>query len=528
MNRISILDCTLRDGGYINDFQFGNKVIKNIIKKLSKASIDIIECGFLVSGAKNKDRSLFGSVEQIKDVIGVKNPNLMYVAMIQYGKITDEEISFYDGTSVDGIRVTFHAHEIDDAFVFCKKLMNKGYKVFMQPVGTVTYTDSELLGLIVRVNELKPFAFYMVDTLGTMYASDLRRMFYLVDNNLDKNIVLGFHSHNNLQLSFANAQELLRMSTSRVLIIDSSVYGLGRGAGNLNTELVTQYINSNFELRYDNLEVLEILDMYIKPLKIQYSWGYDIAYYIASITGCHPNYAIYLINKQTLNTQGIYAILNGLDIEKRPLFDKQYIIEQYMKYMNHHVEDEDVRLSLKRAIGNKKVLLIAPGKSISKKMDKVNELIRTQQYYIISVNFVPEDIKVDAAFISNMKRFQGISDIQNSVPRETSILITSNITVDEAENILVLDYSSYLNEDSSIVDNAGLMCINFLKKIGVNEIVLAGFDGFSRNIKDNYCEAQLCIDNRENAGNLNLAIKNKINQLRTNIKISYLTNSIYE
>ena len=311
MDRISILDCTLRDGGYVNNFNFGHAVIEDIVCKLSKASIDIIECGFLKSYAFDENRSLFGSTESIKAVIGNKNPNIMYVGMIQFGGISNEEVEVCDGISIDGIRLTFHEHEIEPAFVLGKQLMDKGYKVFMQPVGTMTYTDEALLKLIVKINDLKPFAFYLVDTLGTMYKNDLLRMFYLVDHNLNRNIAIGFHSHNNLQLSFANAQELMQLNTPRRLIIDASIYGMGRGAGNLNTELLTQYVNANFGLKYDNLEVLEIIDEYIRPLSMEYKWGYDAAYYIASVTGCHPNYASFLMNKQTLHVQDIHAILSN-------------------------------------------------------------------------------------------------------------------------------------------------------------------------------------------------------------------------
>ena len=259
MDRINILDCTLRDGGYVNDFNFGHVVLKDIVQKLSSASIDIIECGFLKSGAFDVNRSLFGSVEAVKKMIGNKNPNLLYVGMVQYGGISNEEIAICDGTSIDGIRLTFHEHEIAPAFVLGRQLIDKGYKVFMQPVGTMTYTDEALLKLITRINELKPFAFYLVDTLGTMYKNDLLRMFYLVDHNLNRNISVGFHSHNNLQLSFANAQELMQLNTPRRLIVDASIYGMGRGAGNLNTELVTQYINSNLGLKYDILKFLKSL-----------------------------------------------------------------------------------------------------------------------------------------------------------------------------------------------------------------------------------------------------------------------------
>lgn len=529
MNRINILDCTLRDGGYINEFRFGESVIKDIVCKLAKASIEIIECGFLKSGAFDKDKSLFGSVEAVKNVIGEKNPNLMYVAMIQYGGISNDEISDYRGDSIDGIRLTFHEHEIEPAFVLGKQLMDKGYKVFMQPVGTMTYTDSALLQLIERINELRPFAFYMVDTLGTMYKHDLLRMFYLVDHNLEKCISIGFHSHNNLQLSFANAQELMQLNTPRQLIIDSSIYGMGRGAGNLNTELVTQYINTNFGLTYDNIEILEIIDEYIKPLSMQYKWGYDAAYYIASITGCHPNYASFLLNKQTLHVQDIQAILNQLEPERRALFDKQYIGEAYLKYMNHKVDDSLTLEKIKSIILNKKVILLAPGPSLKENTEIVQKLIKLQDCYVVSVNFIPTSIPCDMMFISNIKRFKNVKDLIDKSSEKMQIVATSNISTESNENFSVVDFATYINEEQCISDNAGLMCINLLKKIGVKDVLLIGFDGFSDNQKQNFYESNMYVDvETERLLRINEATTEKLNQLKMQMNIEFLSASYYQ
>ena len=528
MNRVSILDCTLRDGGYVNNFRFGEKIIKDIIKKLSKASIDIIECGFLESGKSNADETLFGSVEDIKYVIQEKNENLMYVAMIQYGKISAEEISDYDGSSIDGIRLTFHEHEIEEAFVVGKELMKKGYKVFMQPVGTMTYTDTALLDLINKINILRPFAFYMVDTLGTMYKNDLLRMFYLIDHNLNKNIVIGFHSHNNLQLSFANAQELMQLNTPRKLIIDASVFGMGRGAGNLNTELATQYINANLEFRYDNITIMEIIDKYIRPLSMKYRWGYDAAYYIASVTGCHPNYASFLMNKQTLHIQDIYAILNNLAQESRALFDKEYIGACYIHYMNHRIDDSQVLTELRDVIGNKNILLLAPGKSLKKNMQKIKQIAK-QDCFIICVNFMPLDIPVDMMFVSNMKRFRNIEELKTHGSENVKLVVTSNITCGSDTHMYVVDYASYINEEQCIADNAGLMCINFLNKLGVKNIMLAGFDGFSANTQENFFETSMCLDvESDRLQRMNIATSQKLVQLGTQLNISFLTKSMYQ
>ena len=413
--RIKLLDCTLRDGGYVNDFRFGKQNIQGIIKKLSDASVDVIECGFLRSGAFDPDCSLFGSVAAVKEVIGQKNPNLMYVAMIQYGKFSMEELEDYDGTSIDGIRLTFHEHEIGEAFQQGAEIIRKGYKLFMQPVGTTTYTDEALLKLIAQINQLRPYAFYMVDTLGIMYKNDLLRMYYLVDHNLDKSVVVGFHSHNNLQLSFANAQELMQLNSARELIVDASIYGMGRGAGNLNTELVTQYINANFGLRYDNIQILEIIDEYIRPLSLQYTWGYETAYYISAVSGCHPNYAAFLLDKQTLHVQDIHKILSSMAQEKRSLFDKDYIAELYLTYMNNRIDDAKTREMLRQKLGDRPVLLLAPGKSAASEAEKIQSWIRQNDAYVVSINFVPDFCKVDMVFVSNIKRFKNVQEVADKV-----------------------------------------------------------------------------------------------------------------
>lgn len=526
MKQISVLDCTLRDGGYVNDFNFEKSVIDDMIDGLSKASIDIIECGFLRAGANDIDKTLFSSIESVKEYILEKASNSMYVVMVQYGAIDIDEITDCDGTSIDGIRLTFHEHEIEPAFVFGRQLMDKGYKIFMQPVGTTSYEDAALIALIKRINALKPYAFYMVDTLGKMYKNDLLRMFYIVDHNLDERIALGFHSHNNLQMSFANAQELTQVNTTRNLIIDASILGMGRGSGNLNTELLVQYLNVNQGLKYDVFKIMNLMDQYIKPLSMKYKWGYDAAYYLAAVTDCHPNYATYLLNKQTLQIRDIGTILNGLERGKRNLFDKAYIQEEYSKYMNHAVDDARVCDELEKMVGNKRILLLAPGKSLRDETERINNIILGEAFFTVSVNFVPKDIEVNLVFISNMKRFVNVKDILGN--NDAKAVVTSNIK-NVGDGFWVVNYSSYLNEENSIIDNAGIMCINLLKKVGAKDFLLAGFDGFSENVSDNFFEESLQLDVQgERLARMNLAMADKIAQLRRQIKIEFIARSTYD
>ncbi len=521
---IHILDCTLRDGGYINNFDFGETTIKNIIKKLNQARVEIVECGFLQSKAKKAGHSLYANVTDIKRYIP-SDITPMHVAMIAYGDIGIDEIEPCDGQTVTGIRLTFHENDIDGAFCFAEKLIQKGYKVFIQPVGTTTYTDKALLCLMDRVNRMKPFAFYLVDTLGTLYKNNLLRMFYLIDNNLDPGIKIGFHSHNNLQLSFSNAQELMLMHTKRDIIIDSSVFGMGRGAGNLCTELLAQYINENIENRYDLIPILEIMDEYIMPIYTGTPWGYSAPYYIAAINGCHPNYATYLMNRQTLCIRDINSIIKSIPEQNRHLYNADLIAELYRKYQQHTVDDGKVIKDLELLCWSRQVLILAPGKSLVTKEKNITEYIKKHNPVVFAVNHIPDKYPFDIVFISNLKRFKGIDDAAERLGDK--LICSSNIS--NAGKIRTVSYSAYLNKDDVISDNAGLMVINVLKSAGVKKIVLAGYDGFdTTGEENNYYDGKLNLNMYKNRTDMNQAMKKYFEILRQDISVEFLTPTVYD
>lgn len=528
MSRIKILDCTLRDGGYINNWEFGERTIRKVINKLADANIDIIECGFLEECEFDKNRALFNSVEQVREYIEPKKENVMYVGMIAQPYISIDKISPYTKNSVDGIRLTFHQDEIEEALVYGKQLMEKGYKVFIQPVGTTSYSDAGLIDLIEKVNQINPYAFYLVDTLGIMYKNDLLRMFHLLDNNLNESISIGFHSHNNLQLSFSNAQELLMLHTKRDIIIDSSVFGMGRGAGNLCTELVTHYINENIKVKYDTVPLLEIVDEHLSKISTEIKWGYSIPYFLAAINNCHPNYATYLMNKQTISVKAINSILKQLPMEKRDLYDKNYIEDLYVNHQMHFVEDADARNLVRALISNRNILIIAPGKSIETEKEKITSFIQENTPFVFSINFISDAFEIDAMFISNLKRFNDITDIIAEKSDNTTLITTSNIKTSKDYSALVVNYSDLLINNPVISDNAGLMLIKLLNQLAVNNVYLAGFDGFHINKSYNYFTEDMVNNVQiEELIKKNEAITEYLRFINKNMKINFVTDSLY-
>ena len=316
--RINILDCTLRDGGYVNKWEFGYYNIKKIISSLVAANVDIIECGFLTNKIEyDRDYSKFNAVEQIASVLPQKRGNTMFVCMINYGEYDISDLPKCDGKSVDGIRVAFHKRNAKEAMRFCAAIKEKGYKVFIQPMVTMSYSDEEVLELIKIANEIKPYAFYMADSFGTMKQNDIMRFFYLNDNNLDKNIKFGYHSHNNMQLAYSNAQSLCEIETRRNILIDSSTFGMGRGAGNLNSEMFLSYLNDHTEVNYNIKPLLNIIDEVLADIYEKNYWGYSIPHYLSALHYCHPNYATYLDSKKTLKVDNIDDILKLIGEEKK-------------------------------------------------------------------------------------------------------------------------------------------------------------------------------------------------------------------
>lgn len=527
MSKIQILDCTLRDGGYINDFQFGNRSIKKIIKQLQNAHIDIVECGFLEDGDYEPDCSVFTSVEQIREVLpSNRTERTMYVAMACYGEYNLDQLSPYDGTSISGIRVTFHYDEVEDALEYCQRIQLLGYRVFVQPVGTTSYSDQQLIKLIQSVNEMKPYAFYLVDTLGLMQKDDVARFFYLIDHNLDKDIHMGFHSHNNLQLSYSNCQYLASIVTDRTISLDSSVYGMGRGAGNLNTELIAAYLNNYNAGNYLIEPLLEIVDEHIAQIKESHEWGYSVPYYLAAINGCHPNYASFLSGKQTLTVKQIGTILRMIEPEKRSLFNKKLAEEKYKEFQDIEINDSQALSALQTAFEGKKVLLIAPGSSISDSVDRILERANSEDFIIISVGFVPDFVNPDFVFLTNSKRFSTTFNPNN---KPIKLIYTSNIQ-DVITDGFKLNYQSLLfTQDEIVVDNSSIMLLNLLIRLGVKNVEIAGMDGYSPDDK-NYYEGRLRLDfgKTTDYSQLNASVSEALLTLGHRIGLKFITPTNYK
>lgn len=485
MHRVRVLDCTLRDGGYCNQWRFGIENTEKIVNSLVKSGVDIIECGFLTNKTTHKNGTTkFATLEEVSTVLPENRSGKLFVCMMNYGEYNSEDIPPYDGRSLDGFRVAFHKRNMIQALKMCAEIKAKGYKVFIQAMVSLNYSDEEFLELIKRSNEIEPYAFYIVDSFGVMKGKDLTRLFYIVEHQLKDSIFIGYHSHNNMQLAYSNAQSLVAVQTKRELIIDSSVFGMGRGAGNLNTELFVEYLNEVEGTEYQLQPLLTIIDEILNKFYQENYWGYSLPNYLSASHNAHPNYAGYLSDKQTLTVEDIDTIFSMMSPEKKTTFDKSYIEKLYTHYMETGKSYEEHLNELSHILSGKKVLIIAPGKSSEEEKEKIIAFAKQSNIISISINFDYAYYNTDFIFLSNLRRYRDLNE-----NRRFKCIVTSNIPATDV--YIQTKYAPLLNNIETVRDNAGMMLIQYLINLGVEQIFIAGIDGYSHEAAENYLNEQM-------------------------------------
>lgn len=529
VDKIKILDCTLRDGGYINNWDFSNEVAESVISALVKSGMDIIECGFVSQTKGRENSTLFPNFEEVNSIlerVDQKDAHTEFCVMINKGEYNLDDLPVVgpDAGGVTMIRYAFHKRDWQSAHDDIKLLIEKGYIIFVQPMVTLSYQDQEILDMLNAFNQLDIYAMYIVDSFGAMFGDDFRRLHYLFENNLKKGVLLGYHSHNNLQLAYSNAIDFVQIKDiDREIIIDSSIHGMGRGAGNLNTELFADYLNKRKNANYDILPILETVDNYVEAIYRENYWGYSIGHFLSASIGCHPNYATNLVNRKTLSITDMQQILSELGEVEKKNFSRDRIEELYLK----HQSSKKTTLG---AIGNtftgKKVLILASGPSVNTQKDEIRQFINKEKPLVVSVNHIPEGFSPDYFFFSNQKRYNKFGEQIANRP----LIITSNINIgeDAIEQVIAVDYHRLVYLTSNHNDNVTIMLINLLIEQKVDEIHMAGFDGYNlTNENYSYKESDRILERNELVAHNEQAI-NSLNEIRKKKPLHFLTESIFK
>jgi len=527
-NSIKVLDVTLRDGGCVNNFNFGQPYMEQILAAQERSGVEIIELGYLDDKGSFSGRTQWASIDSIsRSLLKEKKKGITYVAMMDYGKFSLGNIVDRKENFIDGIRLAFHKKKVRDIFPIAKEILRKGYRLYLQPMLTVHYSENELLELIGIVNSELPevTGFYIVDSFGEMRSNDLSRLFNIIESNLNQNILLGFHSHNNLQLAYSNACALLQFPMSRDVIIDSSIMGMGKGAGNLNTELMLEHLNIFYGKHYKIAPLLEVMDCVINQLRSEFSWGYAPEYYLSSSHHCSPTYASYYYNKHMLPIDQVGELLSHIDENKKISFDKSYAEELYRSYNETKPVDDSICIKdLRDVLHGRDIIVLAPGKSIQDYHDRIGDFQRKEGVITIGLNLTL-DYHTDFLVVTRLDL------LGSAVSSGRTVITTSNVSKSVRGDVKILNYGRWIEIRENVTyDSSSVICLNMLQYIGVKSVALAGFDGFSVNINDNYADPIMRRPvTEEQSIARNLFYKQFIADKKSaGMNINFLTPSLYE
>ncbi|MAC84957.1 MAG: 4-hydroxy-2-ketovalerate aldolase [Arcobacter sp.] len=328
---IKILDCTLRDGSHVNSGDFGANTIKNIITSLNDSKVDIIEAGFLRDVTYKDGSSIFNKLEEFETLVENKYSSeiSLMIRPDQYDINKLNKKSKY----VDILRFAFHKEDIELTKRYITKALNLGYKVGVNPVNIGAYSTNEIENILLDINHLPIESISVVDTFGVLKKDSFFDICKIFEQNLPKSIDLGIHLHENLSLSFGLVCDYLKFGNKeRNIIIDGSLFGMGRIPGNLCTEIIMSHLIKEYKKDYDLGPSLNIISKAIEPIKSRINWGYSPIYLLTAEKNIHRSYGEFL-SIRSINYRTSNAILDEVKVfNKGEKFDEDFIKELLKKY----------------------------------------------------------------------------------------------------------------------------------------------------------------------------------------------------
>ena len=334
--KIGLVDVTLRDGGIAVNFDFGAERIQKIKSTLEASGVEYIETGYIdEKKGSSEGRTCYDSEVSIEKTFFTtgKKPGVTYFAMIDYGTFDVQKLHHRTENGIDGIRLAFHKEKWRDAISWGKTIIEKGYDLYIQPMVTMRYSDEELKELIRTCNEQLPEAkgFYLVDSFGQMDSSMLLKKMEVIDQYVSPSMKIGFHAHNNRQLAYSNSLQFLDYPANHDIMLDASIMGMGKGAGNLCTELIAADLIREGK-RYETACIYESISDYFADAFKKYGWGYSLDYYLSSLYSCTPSYIKIFTANEKVTTDMLIDMLKNMPDEKRTACDRTFAAEYLKKY----------------------------------------------------------------------------------------------------------------------------------------------------------------------------------------------------
>ena len=305
---IKVFDCTIRDGGLVNNYHFTDEFVKAHYETCVAAGVDYMEIGKNVSptimSVDEYGPWNFCKEEDIRRIVGENNTNMKIAVMADIGRSLKEELIPKSESVVDMIRIATYIHQIPAAIELIEDAHAKGYETTVNIMAISKSFDDELDEVLAQLAKTNVDVIYIADSFGSFYPEQIKKLtdkYLKVAQKVGKKI--GIHAHNNLQLAYANTLEAMIYGTS---FLDVTISGLGRGAGNCPLELLIGFLKNP---KYKLMPVLKFIEEFIVPLEKELDWGYSIPYMLTGQLNEHPRAAMKARDEKDTKYREFYKTL---------------------------------------------------------------------------------------------------------------------------------------------------------------------------------------------------------------------------
>ena len=305
---IKVFDCTIRDGGLVNNYHFSDEFVKAHYETCVAAGVDYMEIGKNVSptimSVDEYGPWNFCKEEDIRRIVGENKTNMKIAVMSDIGRSLKEELRPKSESVVDMIRIATYIHQIPAAIELIQDAHEKGYETTVNIMAISKSFDDELDEVLAQLAKTPVNVIYIADSFGSFYPEQIKKLTekYL-KVAVDSGKQIGIHAHNNLQLAYANTLESMIYGAS---FLDVTISGFGRGAGNCPLELLIGFLKNP---KYKLMPVLKFIEEFIVPLEKELDWGYSIPYMLTGQLNEHPRAAMKARDEKDTNYREFYRTL---------------------------------------------------------------------------------------------------------------------------------------------------------------------------------------------------------------------------
>ena len=490
MNKINIIDCTLRDGGYYNNWDFPNDLVNKYLKSVSESGIKYVELGFRSLNVKEfKGPNWYTTESYIKHLtvpkklkLGVMiNMSELMLAKSERNKRIKKLFANKKESKIKFVRIAAHFEEFESALEVCKILKSKGYFVCINLMQISEQSKENIYLASKKSNIFKPDVLYFADSLGKMRSNDIIN----VVNEFRKNWKgpLGIHAHDNLEQALSNSLTSIKHGVSWV---DSTITGMGRGPGNAKTEYLVLEVNKLLKKKNNMIPILKLIKDDFNELKNYYNWGTNPFYYLAGKYGIHPTYIQEMLSIK-LDEIEILEAINQLKKNKGKKYNVNLVRSEFQKPIKL------LKGSWKPAdkIKGKEVLLVSSGPKLSEYLNEVELFILEKKPIVIALNTSTNIKKNLIDFYIACNPLKLISDIKLYKSIKSPLILPKNLLSDfhiqQLKKIKLLNFGIGLKDnkfefykDSAVMPKLYNVAyaLSIATSGGASRILLAGFDGY--------------------------------------------------